>query len=51
MRTWEDNIRVDLRERRWEGMDWIHLVQERDQRRDFVNTVMNNRRGISLLAE
>jgi hypothetical protein len=23
---WEDNIRVDLREVGWEGVDWIHLA-------------------------
>jgi hypothetical protein len=25
---------------RWGCMDWIHIVQDRDQRRAFVNTVM-----------
>jgi hypothetical protein len=23
---WEDNIRVDLKEMRWEVLDWFHLV-------------------------
>jgi hypothetical protein len=23
---WNDNIRMDLREIEWEGMDWMHLV-------------------------
>jgi hypothetical protein len=23
---WEDNIRVDLRDIGWEGVDWIHLA-------------------------
>jgi len=27
-RRWEDNIRMDLRERRWECVDWIHLTQD-----------------------
>jgi hypothetical protein len=27
----DDNIRMDLREIRWEGEDWIHLAQDRDQ--------------------
>jgi hypothetical protein len=40
---WEDNIRMDLREILWEGVDWIHLVQDRDQWRALVNTVMNLR--------
>jgi hypothetical protein len=38
---WEDNIKVDLREIGWGGMDWIHLAQDRDQWRALVNTVMN----------
>jgi hypothetical protein len=36
----EDNIRKDLRKIRWEGVDWIHLVQDTDQWRAVVNTVM-----------
>jgi hypothetical protein len=27
---WEDNIRNDLRETGWEGVDWIHLAQDKD---------------------
>jgi len=27
---WEDNIRMDLREIRWKGVDWIHVAQDRD---------------------
>jgi hypothetical protein len=27
----EDNIKIDLRKTGWEGMDWIHLAQNRDQ--------------------
>jgi hypothetical protein len=30
-RRWEDNIRMDLREIGWEGVDWMHLAQDRDQ--------------------
>jgi len=29
--TWEDNIRMDLRELGWENVDWVHLAQKRDQ--------------------
>jgi hypothetical protein len=25
------NIRMDLRETGWEGVDWMHLAQDRDQ--------------------
>jgi hypothetical protein len=37
----EDNIRMGLRGIRWEGVDWIHLVQDRDQWWALVYTVMN----------
>jgi hypothetical protein len=40
-RRWEDNIKMDLREIEWDGMDWIKLAQDRDQWRALVNTVMN----------
>jgi hypothetical protein len=38
-----DNIKIDLREIGWDGMDWIDLAQDRDQLRALVNTVMNIR--------
>jgi hypothetical protein len=28
---WMDNIKIDLRKIGWGGMDWIDLVQYRDQ--------------------
>jgi hypothetical protein len=31
IRRWVDNIKIDLREIRWDGMDWIDLAQDRDQ--------------------
>jgi hypothetical protein len=40
---WEDDIKMDLREIGWGGMDWIDLVQDRDQWRSLVFTVMNLR--------
>jgi hypothetical protein len=42
-RRWEDNIKMDVREIGWGGMDWIDLAQDRDQWRALVNTVMNLR--------
>jgi hypothetical protein len=42
-RRWEDSIGMDLREIWWEGVDWIHLDQNRDQWRALVNAVMNVR--------
>jgi hypothetical protein len=38
---WVDNIKMDLREIEWDGMDWIELAQDRDQWKACVNTVMN----------
>jgi hypothetical protein len=34
---------MDLKETGWEGMDWIHLAQDRDPWRALVNTVTNLR--------
>jgi hypothetical protein len=42
-RRWEDNIKMDLREIEWGGMDCTDLAQDRDQWRALVNTVMNLR--------
>jgi hypothetical protein len=40
---WEDNIKMNLTEIGWGGMDWILPAQDRDQWRAFVNTVMKLR--------
>jgi hypothetical protein len=42
-RRWVDNIKIDLRQIGWDGMDWIDLAQDRDQWRALVNTVINYR--------
>jgi hypothetical protein len=42
-RRWADNIKIDLREIEWDGMDWVELAQDRDQWRALVNTAMNLR--------
>jgi hypothetical protein len=36
-----DNIKMDLREIGWDGMDWIDVAQDRDQWRVLVNMVIN----------
>jgi hypothetical protein len=36
-----DNFKMDLREIEWDGMDLIHLAQERDQWRALTNMVIN----------
>jgi hypothetical protein len=40
-RRWEDNIKKDLREIGWGGMDWLDLTRDRDWWRALVNAVMN----------
>jgi hypothetical protein len=40
IRTWEDNIRLDLVEIRWKGVDWIHLAQHGVQWRPLVSTAV-----------
>jgi hypothetical protein len=42
-RRWVDNIKMDLREIGWGGVDWVDLAQDRDHWRALVNTVMNVR--------
>jgi hypothetical protein len=38
---WMDNIKMNLRETGWGGIDWINLARDRDQWRALMNTVMN----------
>jgi hypothetical protein len=38
---WMDNIKLDLRDIGWGGMDWIDLAQDGDQWRTLMNTVIN----------
>jgi hypothetical protein len=42
-RRWEDNIKMNLREVGWGGMDWINLIQDKDRWRALVNAVMKVR--------
>jgi hypothetical protein len=38
---WGGGIRMALREIGWGSVEWIHLAQDWDQWRAFVNMVMN----------
>jgi hypothetical protein len=42
---WESqkDLKMDLREKGWNDMNWIDLAQDRDRWRALVNTVMNLR--------
>jgi hypothetical protein len=31
---------MDVKEVRWEVVDWIHLARDRDQGLSFMNTIM-----------
>jgi hypothetical protein len=42
-RRWVDNIKMDLVEIGWGGVDWIGLAQDRDRSRALVNSVLNLR--------
>jgi hypothetical protein len=42
-RRWEDNIKVDIKEVVWGGVDWIDLAQDKDRWRALANAVMNLR--------
>ena len=38
---WEDNIKMDLEEVGYGGMDWIELAQDKDRWWALLNVVMN----------
>jgi hypothetical protein len=40
---WVDDIKMDLREVGWDGVGWIDMAQDKEQRRTLVNTVFNLR--------
>jgi hypothetical protein len=42
-RRWEDNIKMNLQEVGYGGMDWIDMAQDRDGWRALVNAVMKLR--------
>ncbi|KAJ4427636.1 hypothetical protein ANN_25284 [Periplaneta americana] len=44
-RRWEDGVKMDLREVRYDG-DWIDLAQDRDQGRTYVRAAMTLRKNL-----
>jgi len=42
-RRYKDNIRMDVRDIDWEGVEWTRLAQDKNQRPAVVNRVRNLR--------
>jgi hypothetical protein len=42
-RRWEGNIKMDLQEVEWRGIEWIDMAQDMDCWQIVVNTVMKLR--------
>jgi hypothetical protein len=42
-RRWLNDIKMDLLEIGWAGVDWIRLAHDRDKWRALVNSVLNLR--------
>ncbi|KAJ4437645.1 hypothetical protein ANN_17790 [Periplaneta americana] len=42
-RRWEDNIKTDLSDVRYDDREWINLAQDKDQWRAYVRAAMNLR--------
>ena len=40
---WEDNIKIDLPEVVWDGLDWSYQALDRERWRALANAVMNLR--------
>jgi hypothetical protein len=40
---WVDNIKMNLGDIRWSGMEWIDLAGDKGKWRALVNTVLNHR--------
>jgi len=40
-RWWKDNIKINLKEIRYEEVDWIHVAQDWDLWQAAANTVMS----------
>jgi hypothetical protein len=42
-RRWVDNIKMDVRDIGWDGVDWFDMAQDRDQSMALVTTILNLR--------
>ena len=43
IRSWEDNIKMDLKEVGYDVRNWMNLARGRDQWRAYVRAIMNLR--------
>lgn len=41
MHRWEGNVKMDLKDLQWKGVDWMYLAQNWDKWWILVNTVVN----------
>jgi hypothetical protein len=41
LHRWECNVKIDLKDMGWEGMEWINLVKDVDEWQAVVKTVMD----------
>jgi hypothetical protein len=41
-RNWVNNIKIDLVDTGWGGLDWIGVAQDRDKWRALVKAIMNS---------
>jgi hypothetical protein len=39
---WDNDVKMCVTKMRWEGLNWIHLAQDRDKWQALGNTVMNH---------
>jgi len=40
MLRWDNNVKMNLKEIGWKDMDWIDIVQDRENWQVLVNTVL-----------
>jgi hypothetical protein len=38
-RSWEDNIKISLRETGWEGVYWMHLAQDKKHGNELLGSI------------
>jgi len=49
MCRWENNVKWDHKEIRWDLVEWIHLAQDKDQFQTLVNAVPSSNKSDEFL--